>query len=170
MINKKIFYLIVEILVLSALLVVTSKMWSKFDSTLPKIAYSYENESELLLNVENHLTSLLPVEDNNVDEENKVILQISNTNINKKEYQIYFIINSGTLNENYLKIKVDGKSKYLTELEKHTENNQTYYRIKTNQINKQTTNEEDINIYLSSETPDNEQGKKLNINFKVEEI
>ena len=143
---------------------------SKFDSTLPKVAYSYENESELLLNVENHLTSLLPVEDNNVDEENKVILQISNTNKNKKEYQIYFIINSGTLNENYLKIKVDGKSKYLTELEKHTENNQTYYRIKTNQINKQTTNEEDINIYLSSETPDNEQGKKLNINFKVEEI
>lgn len=172
MINKKIFYLIFEIVSLISLIFITNNVWNKLDTRASKVAYAYSNyESELYINVDNNLSPLIPVDDDKVNEEETINIEIINTNKTNKEYNLYFIIKDDTtLNKNYLKIKINNEVNYLKELKNQNKDGYTYYKITTGKINKQSKNLVALNLYLSSETPNGEQGKNMNINFKIEEI
>lgn len=172
MINKKIFYLIFEIVSLISLIFITNNVWNKLDTRASKVAYAYSNyESELYINVDNDLSPLIPVDDDKVNEEETINIEIINTNKTNKEYNLYFIIKDDTtLNKDYLKIKINNEVNYLKELKNQNKDGYTYYKITTGKINKQSKNLVVLNLYLSSETPNSEQGKNMNINFKIEEI
>ncbi len=172
MINKKIFYLIFEIVSLISLIFITNNVWNKLDTRASKVAYAYSNyESELYINVDNDLSPLIPVDDDKVNEEETINIEIINTNKTNKEYNLYFIIKDDTtLNKDNLKIKINNEVNYLKELKNQNKDGYTYYKITTGKINKQSKNLVALNLYLSSETPNSEQGKNMNINFKIEEI
>lgn len=172
MINKKIFYLIFEIVFLISLIFITREIWNNLDTRAAKVAYAYTSyESDLIINVNNNLSPLVPVDDNNVNEEETINIEINNINKTNKEYNLYFVIKENTtLNKDYLKIKIKNEVNYLKELKTKNENGSTYYKIFTGKINQQSKNLITLNLYLSSETPNNEQGKNVSFNFIIEEI
>lgn len=170
MINKKIFYLVFEIISLISIIFVTNNVWDKLEVNSSTSALAYTSESNLLLNVDNNLSALTPIDDSCVNKDEFININIYNVNNFSKNYNLYFIIKDNSLNTNYLKVIINNEINYLNELESNTINNVTYYKIDTNKVDKQSIKNIKLYLYLASETPNSEQNKNMNIDFKIEEI
>lgn len=170
MINKKIFYLIFEIISLLLIIFITNNLWNKMTAREVNVAYAYTNESKLILNVDNNLSSLVPIDDDKISNEEVINIEIININNIKKKYNLYFVIKDTNLNEDYLKIRLNNEINYLKDLKFKEEDGFSYYKITSGNIDKQSKEIVVLNLYLSSETPNSEQGKNMNIRFKIEEI
>lgn len=170
MINKKIFYLVFEIISLISIIFVTNNVWDKLEVNSSTSALAYTSESNLLLNVDNNLSALTPIDDSCVNKDEFININIYNVNNFSKNYNLYFIIKDNSLNTNYLKVIINNEINYLNELENNTIDNVTYYKIDTNKVDKQSNKNIKLYLYLASETPNSEQNKNMNIDFKIEEI
>ncbi len=170
-INKCIFYTIFEIISLIAILFTTNILWNNFDmEEHAKTAYAYSHYNEsIYLNIENKLTPLVPIKDDEINYNNKITIKVNNISNSEKKYNLYFKVNSSSnININFLKISLGKEKKYLTELENFKENNSTYYLIKTSKINLYNTY--DFFIWLDYNTPDEEQGKTLDFEVIAKEL
>lgn len=173
-INKLIFYTTFEIIALAIMLLSTFFIWNNFEmEESAEIAYSYTNKNErLVLDVNNNLSVLAPMKDKDgINEKSKVNLSIYNVSKINKRYNLYLTIDdSTTLSTKYLKISSGENPQYLFKLEKFYKDNQMYYFIKTDEIKSKENINLDLYIWLSEETPNEEQDKNLNLSFKVEEM
>ncbi len=139
-INKKIIYLVSEIAFMLVILVLTYIAWGKIDlSKYSTIASRYANNGEGL--------EVILKED-----EKGVTLEVSNSDVNKKEYLLYLgVKDSYNLNKNDLKIKYLDNLTYLENLDNYKSNNITYYILDNNIINKKETKEYSITLYNNVE-------------------
>lgn len=139
-INKKIIYLVSEIAFMLVILVLTYIAWGKIDlSKYSTIASRYANNGEGL--------EVILKED-----EKGVTLEVSNSDVNKKEYLLYLgVKDSYNLNKNDLKIKYLDNLTYLEKLDNYKSNNITYYILDNNIINKKETKEYSITLYNNVE-------------------
>ena len=139
-INNKIIYLVSEIAFMLVILVLTYIAWGKIDlSKYSTIASRYANNGEGL--------EVILKED-----EKGVTLEVSNSDVNKKEYLLYLgVKDSYNLNKNDLKIKYLDNLTYLENLDNYKSNNITYYILDNNIINKKETKEYSITLYNNVE-------------------
>lgn len=139
-INKKIIYLVSEIAFMLVILVLTYIAWGKIDlSKYSTIASRYANNGEGL--------EVILKED-----EKGVTLEVSNSDVNKKEYLLYLGVEDAyNLNKNDLKIKYLDNLTYLENLDNYKSNNITYYILDNNIINKKETKEYSITLYNNVE-------------------
>lgn len=173
-INKLIFYTIFEIVALSIMIISTFFVWNTFNiDKSAQIAYSYTNRNErLTLEIKTALSPLSPIKDiDGISENNKVSLNINNVSKINKRYNLYLTVNETTsLNTKYLKISLGEDIYYLYNLEKFIKDQKVYYFIKTDEIKSKETINLNIYLWLSEETPNEEQNKNLDLSFKVEEM
>ena len=139
-INKKIIYLVSEIAFMLVILVLTYIAWGKIDlSKYSTIANRYANNGE-------GLEVILK------EEGSSVTLEVSNSDVNKKEYLLYLGVEDAyNLNKNDLKIKYLDNLTYLENLDNYKSNNITYYILDNNIINKKETKEYSITLYNNVE-------------------
>ena len=170
-INKWIFYTIFEILSLTLILVTTAILWNNFDlEPYAKTAYSYaHSNNSLLLNLENHLSTLVPTNDTELTDNNKLTININNPNKTIKNYNLYFVVNNNSsLNLKYLKFKIGNDTDYIINTKKLQKKNENYYLIKTLQVNEYK--KEELYLWLDFNSPNEEQGKLLTFRIIIEEI
>lgn len=139
-INKKIIYLVSEIAFMLVILILTYIAWGKIDlSKYSTIANRYANNGE-------GLEVILK------EEGSSVTLEVSNSDVNKKEYLLYLGVEDAyNLNKNDLKIKYLDNLTYLENLDNYKSNNITYYILDNNIINKKETKEYSITLYNNVE-------------------
>lgn len=139
-IDKRIISLVVEIIFMSVILVVTYIIWGKIDlSKYSTIASRYANNGEGL--------EVILKEDGS-----SVTLEVSNSDVNKKEYVLYLGVEDAyNLNKKDLKIKYLDNLIYLENLDNYKANNITYYILDNNIINKKETKEYSITLYNNVE-------------------
>lgn len=139
-INKKIIYLVSEIAFMLVILVLTYIAWGKIDlSKYSTIANRYANNGE-------GLEVILK------EEGSSVTLEVSNSDVNKKEYLLYLGVEDAyNLNKKDLKIKYLDNLTYLENLDNYKSNNITYYILDNNIINKKETKEYSITLYNNVE-------------------
>lgn len=172
--NKIIFFTIFEIMALLLLIISTFFIWNTFGiEESSQIAYSYTNKSErLVLDINNELSPLIPMKDNEAfNDNNKISIDINNVSKINKRYNLYLMIDeNSSLNTKYLKISLGEEIYYLYNLEKFNKDDKIYYFLKTGEIKSKEIVNFDLHLWLANETPNEEQGKKLGLNFKVEEM
>ena len=139
-IDKRIISLVVEIIFMSVILVVTYIIWGKIDlSKYSTIASRYANNGEGL--------EVILKEDGS-----SVTLEVSNSDINEKEYVLYLGVEDAyNLNKKDLRIKYLDNLTYLENLDNYKADNITYYILDNNIINKKETKEYSITLYNNVE-------------------
>ena len=170
-INKLIFYTIFESLILLIVICSTYFIWDTFEKET-NMAYYYSNpEQEINLQVENNITSLKRQNDiKAINESSKIVINLNNTGNNKKQYYVYFKVNENNkLDTKYLKISL-GEVKYLFTLENYVQNNERYFIINKGIINKDETITKDLYLWLSEDTPIQEENKSYNFELNVQEM
>lgn len=170
-INKWIFYTIFEIITLVIVLITTNILWNKFDlEEHANLAFSYvKTNTSLVTSIENHLSPLIPIKDNELTDFNKITINVNNISKSEKKYNLYIVINNkSNLNLKYLKFLIKNEKNYITNQPNFIKGNDTYYLINSNKITDYI--KEDLYIWLDETTPNEEQGKKINFQIITEEI
>ncbi len=169
--NKRIFYICFEIIILIIFIPVSYLWWNIFDhSTSSAIAKEYAAyDSKLEINTKSNITNLVSLKDE--DKMGLVNITINNNSNLKKEYNLYLKFDNDTeLNKNYLKLSINNNVYNLNELKNFTKGQYTYYLINTSNIKSNGKNLHNVYLFLSKDTPNTEQNKNFNIAFNVEEI
>ncbi len=146
--NKRIFYLSLEIVLLIIFIILSYIWWEIFNQDKSAQIADYYN-NKLTINTQQ-------TKNKNIN------LTINNKSKLKKEYNLYLKYdNNNNIDKNNLKISLNNKTYNLTKLENFTKGNFTYYLINTYMIKSNTQNNYDIHIYPN---------ENLNINFNIEEL
>ena len=166
-INKIIFYTIFESIMLLIVIITTYFIWDTFDNESIKIASSYLNPKEKLeIEVKNNLEKITKTKKEN----NNIEIHLKNNGEIKKLYYIYMKINKDSdIDTKYIKINLE-EERYLYTLENYVKNGEKYFILKSGIIDKKEEILENLHIWLTEETPENELNKTLNFEINVEKV
>lgn len=173
-IEKRIRSLVFEMVMIVCIIIGSYFVWDSFDySREAQIAYAYSNyNTDLTVVINKNISALYPVEDESAKMLSPLNFTVNNTDKSKKEYGLYFKVNSQntTLDIDYLKVQYKGETYSLKNAKTMTKDSNTYYLITKEMIAKKTSINNNMVIYLDIDTPDEEQNKTLSFSIYAEEI
>ncbi len=171
-INKKIFNILLEIMILTSVIFITNIIWDylPINQSASTIYLNNKNNMQLKIETENNIKLLYPTNSNNISNSYVKLNIVNRTDIDK-EYALYLVVDNSKINTNYIKVKIDeNNEEYLNNLEYTIFDNETYYFIEENLIKNNSEKKSKYYIWLSEETPNTEENRELNFYFKINEF